>query len=79
MSPAIYYVCGASLVIGFLLRIIEHLRVTFRLRRIPTVGSSSTFSYYPGALEFRQCAGEIIQEGYKKVLVTLFDQSVLSA
>ncbi len=68
MFPTVSYICGASLVF-VLLRIIEYYITTFRLRKIPTVGSSSILSYYSNALDFRRRAREIIQEGYDKVRV----------
>ena len=69
MFPTVYYICGASLVI-VLSRIIKFYITTFRLRKIPTVGTVGTFSilsYYSDALDFRRRAREIIQKGYDKV------------
>ena len=74
MFPTISYICGASLAI-VVLRIIEYYITTFRLRKIPTVGSSSIFCYYSNALDFRRRAREIIQEGYDKVRVAFMTAS----
>ena len=70
MFPTIYYICAASLA-AVLWRVVEYYTTTFRLRKIPTVGSSSVFSYYSNAVDFRRRAREIIQEGYDKVRVAL--------
>ena len=75
MLPTVYYICAASLVL-VLSRIIEYYITVFRLRKIPTVGSSSIFSYYSNALDFRRRAREIIQEGYDKVRVAFMTDSL---